>query len=203
MKMKLLLFMPFVFMILSSCSPSVNNSVEQKPLEAYKETEADQEETQEEISDNPYQYLEPYLLQNEDISMTVYLPGKEEEGKEQVEKGMSGITVSNAFVSAETDIDKSVTEEIKKIKDMGNTESILEEKQEMTQDRQLAAIQYVINKEDAELYPCVRIVKIMKLTDKYALLTCIDVNNMLADDQSEQILKEVAQAYGIQIQEVN
>ena len=85
MKMKLLLFMLFILMILSSCSPSANNSVDQKPLEAYKETEADQEETQEEISDNPYQYLEPYLLQNEDLSMTVYLPVKEEEGKERVE----------------------------------------------------------------------------------------------------------------------
>lgn len=183
----ILLLVAILFFTACSSDEQETAVVEEKELEAYIE-----EDDEEEIS-NPYDYLSTYTLVNEVLSVEVYLPSDEEieEGLDDVEASLSGITVHLAIEEPDITIEDIVEREAEEITEQGR------EDVEYETNGNIGYIQYIINKNDEELYPCARVIKQDELTEDYYLYIIIDINNMLADDDSEAVLGEVGDAYGI------
>lgn len=176
-----------ICLLITGCSSGVQEKVVPAPLEAYEATEPMQESVP-----NPYQYLYPYTLENEEVRAQVYLPEElESERGESATASRSGITVSVSIQPSDSSLD-SISEE-KDIKDSGGAV------EESTEAGGAVLIKYTIQ-DDGKVYPCLRILKAEPLSETYQLSVTIDINNELAVDDSSAILSETADAYGISLQ---
>lgn len=197
-RIRILYLLLFLYAVLTACSPEKPEETQETPLEAFVD---DNQEEQEKMIENPYDYLYPCVLKNQDLSLTVYLPeaSSNENPTDTAKASAGGITINARLTPAATDPQQMIDQELKELKEQKNVQGIERNGTEDGVNTDLTVIQYFINNGKNELYPCLRAIKQKRVSEDYTLDVVIDINNMLAEEQSADILAEVAEAYGIRI----
>lgn len=179
--------------VLSGCGND-----EPEKLEEYQNSEEEIEESQ-----NKYEHLTSIILKEEGASLRIWLPDSDSIHKEDnlASSKKSGIEVEAELLKSSEDVMHMLCEE--KAAEKQNWINALASVQGISVSGDASSgivmISYSINDGNGNIYPCAVIIKVENIEDDYFLRTTVTVDNTSANEDTEKVLSEVLDAFGIQI----